>query len=80
MISAFSTDGRIEAFHLRVLQDDRAAIPPYDAIILTGPNLPERARKALRTLQNTINAEAMRKMNAAVDESGHRPRKVARDR
>ncbi|HVB37574.1 MAG TPA: ABC transporter permease/substrate-binding protein, partial [Vicinamibacterales bacterium] len=30
VISAYSTDGRIAALNLRVLDDDRGAIPPYD--------------------------------------------------
>ena len=34
VISAFSTDGRIAAFDLAVLDDDRGVIPPYDAIML----------------------------------------------
>jgi osmoprotectant transport system permease protein len=79
VISAFSTDGRIESFHLRVLEDDRHAIPPYDAIVLAGPNLPAAARTALRRLEGTIDAAEMRAMNAAVDDAGRRPRAVARD-
>ena len=39
VISAFSTDGRIAAFDLVVLEDERGAIPPYDALILAGPRL-----------------------------------------
>lgn len=78
VISAFSTDGRIESFHLRVLEDDRGAIPPYDAIVLTGPGLPASARAALRRLEGTIDAAAMRAMNSAVDDAGELPATVAR--
>ena len=31
VISAFSTDGRIAALDLVLLEDERGAIPPYDA-------------------------------------------------
>ena len=36
VISAFSTDGRIAAQQITLLEDDRGAIPPYDAIVLVG--------------------------------------------
>ncbi|HEY2385528.1 MAG TPA: ABC transporter permease/substrate-binding protein [Candidatus Binatia bacterium] len=78
--SAFSTDGRIAAFALRVLEDDRSAIPPYDAIILAGPRLVREepdALAALAGLAGTIDAAAMRRMNAAVDREGRSPDAVA---
>lgn len=80
VISAFSTDGRIGAFDLKVLEDDRGAIPPYDAVILAGPRLvrdrPE-AIAVLRQLAGTIDADRMRRMNFAVDENGADPATVA---
>ena len=38
VISAFSSDGRIAADHLVLLTDPKAAIPPYDAVVLISPN------------------------------------------
>ncbi len=79
--SAFSTDGRIAAFGLRVLADDRGAIPPYDAIVLASARLAREhpdALAALATLNGTIDAAAMRQMNAAVDQDGESPDAVAR--
>ena len=79
--SAFSTDGRIAAFDLRVLDDDRGAIPPYDAIILVSARLARdepRVLRALATLNGTIDAATMRAMNAAVDQEGRSPDDVAR--
>jgi osmoprotectant transport system permease protein len=81
VISAFSTDGRIAALDLVVLQDDRGAIPPYDALVLVGRRLQHRspgAVRALRDLAGTIDGDAMRRMNLAVDEHGESPRAVAR--
>ena len=82
VISAFSTDGRIAAFGLTVLEDDRAAIPPYDAVILVSEQL-QQARpevvSALAELVDTIDAEEMRRMNLAVDVDGRSPATVARD-
>ncbi len=80
VISAFSTDGRIAALDLRVLEDDRGAIPPYDAVILVSPHLTRRhpeVVEALRRLVGTIDADRMRQMNLAVDEVGRTPADVA---
>lgn len=80
VISAFSTDGRIEVLNLKVLEDDRDAIPPYDAVILARPGLiDERPEvvEALQVLENAISVEKMRQLNAAVDEGGRSPGTVA---
>ncbi|RIL06428.1 MAG: ABC transporter permease [Proteobacteria bacterium] len=82
VISAFSTDGRIEALDLAVLRDEQGVIPPYDAVVLVGPRLAQgapAALAALRRLAGAIDAEAMRRMNAAVDQQGRAPRDVARE-
>lgn len=80
VISAFSTDGRIVSLDLRVLADDRGAIPPYDALVLVSGRL-EREQpevvEALGKLAGTISAERMREMNVAVDEGGREPAAVA---
>jgi osmoprotectant transport system permease protein len=82
VIGAFSTDGRIAALDLVLLEDERHAIPPYDAVILAGPRLvrehPE-AIAALRGLSGAIDAERMRRMNLAVDQEGKSPEAVAEE-
>jgi osmoprotectant transport system permease protein len=80
--SAFSTDGRIAAFDLRVLDDDRGAIPPYDAVVLASARLVReepRVVAALASLERAIDADTMRRMNAAVDHDGRSPEDVARE-
>lgn len=80
VISAFSTDGRIVAYDLVVLEDDRHAIPPYDAVVLLSARLVREhpgAAAALRGLAGTIDAETMRRLNAAVDEAKETPATVA---
>jgi osmoprotectant transport system permease protein len=82
LISAFSTDGRIAALDLVVLEDDRHAIPPYDAVILAGARLARERPDviaALRALTGTIDANLMRRMNRAVDQDGATPSAVARE-
>lgn len=80
VIGAYSTDGRIAAYDLKVLEDDRHAIPPYDAVVLVGRRFarehPE-AVAALRGLAGKIDVERMQRMNAAVDEGKEAPGQVA---
>jgi osmoprotectant transport system permease protein len=81
VVSAYSTDGRIVAFELQVLEDDRQAIPPYDAILLVGKRLTEEEPDVVRSLESLvgrIDPETMRKMNLAVDSKKASPREVAR--
>jgi osmoprotectant transport system permease protein len=82
VISAYSTDGRIAAYDLVVLEDDRAAIPPYDAIIVGSARLvreaPELAAR-LRELSGAFDADMMRSLNAAVDLEGRSPAETARE-
>ncbi len=72
VISAFSSDGRIAADNLMVLADPRAALPPYDAVILISPQRAGDTRliSALRPLLGKIDADAMRRANYAVDRDG----------
>lgn len=73
VLSAFSTDGRIVAYDLIVLEDPLLAILPYDAVILvngeTAREHPELV-EALRGLIGGIDAGRMREANAAVDLDG----------
>jgi len=73
VISAFSSDGRIAADNLAVLQDPLQVIPPYDAILLISPARASDPvlRQALQPLIGAIPIELMRQSNYAVDrESG----------
>jgi osmoprotectant transport system permease protein len=82
VISAFSTDGRIAAYDLVLLEDDRAVIPPYDALVLAGPALEVRAPgalAALRALTGAIDEATMQRLNLAVDVDGESPRRVAQE-
>lgn len=80
VISAYSTDGRISAFGLSLLEDDRGVIPPYDAIVLASPRLVReepQVIEALRELSGAIDAPRMRQLNHAVDGGGKSPRQAA---
>ena len=61
VITAFSTDGRIAAQDIALLEDDRGAIPPYDALVLVGPRAAREQPQllaALASLAGTIDADA----------------------
>jgi osmoprotectant transport system permease protein len=82
VIGAYSTDGRIAAQRLSVLEDDRGVIPPYDAIVLASARLAREHPEvlgALGALHGAIDAAAMREMNRAVDADGRSPAEVAAD-
>ncbi|NUO47655.1 MAG: ABC transporter permease subunit [Polyangiaceae bacterium] len=69
VITAFSSDGRIAAYDLSVLVDDRGAFPPYEAILLLSPRVAndERIVAALRPLIGAIGVDGMREANLMVD-------------
>lgn len=69
IISGYSTDGRIRAFDLRVLDDDRHAFPPYDAALVIrqatldrypdlGPTLDLLAGKLTDSVMTALNYQA----------------------
>ena len=69
VIAAFSSDGRIAADDLVVLEDPAAALPPYDAMILLSPRVANDRRVvcALGSLTGAISAPRMRQANLMVD-------------
>lgn len=72
VITAFSSDGRIAAFDLVVLEDERHAFPPYDAVLLLGPRAAQHPglRDALEPLVGAIDVDTMRRANQLVDVDG----------
>ena len=80
MISAYSTDGRIAAQDVVLLEDDRGVIPPYDAIVLAGARFARERPQvlaALRALGGAIDRARMQRLNLAVDGDGRSPAQVA---
>jgi osmoprotectant transport system permease protein len=69
VISAFSSDGRIAANDLVVLDDPANALPPYDAMLLLGSRVADDAGVicALAGLRGAISVERMRQANLMVD-------------
>jgi osmoprotectant transport system permease protein len=69
VIAAFSSDGRIAAFDLVVLEDPDNAVPPYDALLLLGPRVADSPAvlAALTPLVGAIDVTAMQQANQVVD-------------
>lgn len=72
VITAFTTDGRIDAFDLTLLPDPRQALPPYDAVLLLAPGVADEPGlcRALSPLLGAIVMATMRRANARVDLDG----------
>jgi len=72
VISAYTSDGRIAADRLYVLEDPLEALPSYDAMLMMSPRIAndEDIIAALRPLIGAISVEAMREANFAVDREG----------
>jgi len=83
VIDIYSTDAKISQYGLRVLEDDRAYFPRYDAVLLYRLDAAQRfpaAWQALRALEGRISAADMIAMNAAAELHGQPFSTIARDR
>ena len=82
VISAYTSDGRIAADNLVILDDPKGALPNYDAILLVSPNRADDAEflAVLEPLIGAITVEAMREANYAVDRDDNKqsPAEAAR--
>lgn len=82
VISGYSTDGRIKAYDLIILKDDKNIFPPYYAAPVVRKDAlrkhPE-VEDILNLLSGHINDSVMTELNYRVDYLKHQPEKVARD-
>ena len=82
VIAGYTSDGLIAKYDLKVLDDPRHAIPPYDAIVLLAPKraTDQALQAALRPLIGSIDIADMREANlrAAGGDGASSPDAVAR--
>jgi osmoprotectant transport system permease protein len=82
VIAGYTSDGLIAKYDLVVLDDNRHAIPPYDAIVLLAPKRAGDAalRDALQPLLGRIDGAAMREANlrASGNDANSSPDAVAK--
>jgi osmoprotectant transport system permease protein len=82
VISGYSTDGRLKAFDLVILEDDRHIFPPYYAAPIVRNDALQKfpeLEKTLNLLTGNINDSIMTELNYRVDYLKQSPEKVARD-
>lgn len=82
MIIAYSTDGRIKAYNLRLIEDDQKFFPPYHVALLaknkTLKQFPE-LRIIFNLVKGLITEKEMINMNDQVDRLKGDPNEVARN-
>jgi len=80
-ISAYTTDTRVDLFDLKILMDDKAALVPYDAIVIVSKELAgnTEAINAIKKLEGLIDTDTMRELNYLYDVEKMDARKIAED-
>lgn len=82
LVDAYSTDGKLLRYRVRILEDDRHFFPPYLAApLVRGETLREHPglRKVLDGLAYALPDDVMRRLNHRVEEEGGSFVAVARD-
>ena len=82
VICAFTTDGRIAAYDLQPLDDNRRFFPPYFAAPVIRSDFLQHhfeVRGVLARLAGVLDDKTMQRLNFEVDEKGRHPDEVARD-
>lgn len=82
VMDIYTTDAKIGHLGLRVLEDDRAYFPRYDAVVLYRLDVPQRfpaAWQALQQLAGSIDERRMIAMNARAELEGAPFDVIARD-
>lgn len=82
VINAFSTDGLLKEYDLKVLEDNKNFFPPYQAATLVRAETLEKypeLRAVLDKLAGKISEDEMILLNFYVDKEKQDPKEVARD-
>jgi osmoprotectant transport system permease protein len=82
VISGYSTDGRLKAYDLVTLKDDKKIFPPYNAAPLVRQEILDKypeLQQSLDLLAGKINDSIMTELNYQVDYLNQSPEKVALD-
>jgi osmoprotectant transport system permease protein len=82
VISGYSTDGRLKAYHLTVLEDDKKIFPPYYAAPIVRQSALQKfpeLEQTLNLLSGYINDSVMTDLNYRTDYLHQTPERVAKD-
>ena len=74
---AYTTDGELAVYDLRLLEDDRGLFPDYFAGLLLRRDLPPEVLDTLAALEGRIDTAAMRRLNQRVATDREAPAAVA---
>ena len=72
LIAAYTSDGRVAAYNLKILDDPRGAFLPYDGFLIASASAAQNSTfmEVLRSLVNKISDEEIREANKIVDVDG----------
>ena len=82
VVLAYSTDGRLKAFDLKTLEDDKKFFPPYDAAPVTRKDVIEKhpqVDEILKKLAGKIDNDTMTELNYEADVNKKEPSIVAKE-
>jgi glycine betaine/choline ABC-type transport system substrate-binding protein len=82
VICAFATDGRIDAYGLLALNDDKDFFPRYypcPVVRMQALETRPELRRVLESLAGILPDKAMQRLNFEVDEKGRAPAEVVRE-
>jgi len=68
-IGAYTTDSRVDMYNLSIVEDDKGALPPYNAIIIVRKEFAENEAlmQIFKKLEGQIDTDTMRRLNKLYD-------------
>jgi len=79
---AYTSDGRIAAFDLKILEDDKQFFPPYDTSLVARNEVLDKhpeLKDILQKLSDTISTEKMQELNYEADGNLKEPAVIAQE-
>jgi osmoprotectant transport system substrate-binding protein len=80
-IGAYTTDSRVDMYNLSIVEDDKGALPPYNAIIIVRKEFAENEAlmKIFKKLEGQIDTDTMRRLNKLYDIEKKEAADIAKD-
>jgi len=80
-IGAYTTDSRVDMYDLSIVQDDKGALPPYNAIIIVRKEFAENEAlmEIFKKLEYQIDTDTMRELNKLYDIDKKEAADIAKD-
>ena len=80
-IGAYTTDSRVDMYELSIAEDDKGALPPYDAVIIVRKEFMENEElmKIFKILEDQIDTDTMRRLNKLYDIDKKEAADIAKD-